>query len=306
MNKAAALIATGIGGVFFALATAWPYRPSFLKTDASDLLSTNHGKARAAVSRLLLYPATAEFGGLRTVEAEQAKYVCGSVKARDRSGGRGGARAFVYTVASDFARIDDDGQIAQRHASYRPCPGSDEDAVARLPKPAIPPAAMAAAALVQKGMPASDSGVLTSMSSQMSSTAATGAAPGGRITAAGTAVGAPAMRGGESAGQQSQAAFKATVDNENEWRADRPPLAWPVFPAGHALARAGLRRLPKDAIAAARDLETRWAGGRPRPGVTEIQDALRTLMAIDSGSPDYPAAWAAFVRLRRIEREAVS
>jgi hypothetical protein len=298
----------GIGGVFFAVAAAFPYRPGFIKTDASDFLSTNHGKARAAVTRLLLFPNTAEFSGMRTVEVEQAKYVCGGVKAKDKQGSVTGAKAFVYTVAIDFARIDDDGQIAQRHDSYRACPETEAETLARLQKPAISPGALAVAQVVQKGMPASDTSAMTTLSSQMSPSAGSS----GRIAAAGTA-GPSAIRGSVdgSAGRQSQVAFKATLDNEGDWRADRPPEAWPIFPTGHPLARPGIKRTAADAIAAAGTVEQHWAQSRSgngvrRPTTGEIQDALRTLMAVDKGSADYPTAWAAFVRLRRIEREAVA
>ncbi|MET0970088.1 MAG: hypothetical protein ABWY18_12865 [Tardiphaga sp.] len=313
MNHAAALIAVGIGGVFFAVATAFPYRPGFIKTDASDFLSTNHGKARAAVTRLLLYPNTAEFTGLRTVDVEQAKYVCGGVKAKDRQGAVTGARAFVYTVAIDFARIDDDGQIAQRHDPYRACPESEEEALARQQKLGVSPGALAVAKVVQKGVPASDTTALTNMSSQLSSSASAGSSAGGRVAGAGTGAAGSAIRGsvGGSAGQQSQVMFKATLDNESEWRADRPPEAWPLFPAGHALARPGVRRTGADAVAAANALEQRWAQsmagtGVKRPATGEIHEAMRTLMAVDAKSLDYPAAWAAFVRLRKIEREAIA
>jgi hypothetical protein len=133
------------------------------------------------------------------------------------------------------------------------------------------------------------------------------------MAATGTGAGASAIRGsvGGSAGEQSQVVFRATPDNESEWRADRPPGAWPSFPAGHALARSGVKRTGPDAVAAAGALEQRWAqfraGTSPkRPTTGEIHEALRTLMAVDAKSVDYPAAWAAFVRLRRIERESVA
>lgn len=320
MNQAAALIAVGIGGVFFAVASAFPYRPGFIKTDASDFLSTNHGKARAAVTRLLLHPNSAEFAGLRTVEVDQAKYVCGSVKAKDKEGALAGAHAFVYTVAIDFARIDDNGQIAQKHDTYRACPMSEEEERAKQQKLGISPGALAVAKVVQQGMPASDTSALTNMSSQLSSSASSSSgasSAGGRIAAVGVpgaeSATASGIRGsvGGSAGQQSNVAFKATADNEGEWRADRPPQAWPLFPADHVLALPGLKRTNADAIAAARDVEERWTqfksgASRKRPSITEIRDAQRTLLAVDATSADFPAAWALFVRLRKVEREAVA
>src|SRR4051812_3382603 len=117
MNTPAALISAGVGAAFFAAASVFYYQPSFIRPDyALDaILTTNNSKARAAVTRLLLNPSSAQFDGLRSVQVDNRKYVCGSVNAKDKSGAYTGHRAFVYTVAIDFARIDDDGEIAQRH-----------------------------------------------------------------------------------------------------------------------------------------------------------------------------------------------
>jgi hypothetical protein len=102
------------------------------------MLTSSHSKARAAVSRLLINPASAQFDVLRSVEADAAKYVCGNVKAKDKSGSYSGYRAFVYTVAIDFARIDDDGQIAQRRVAFSDCPIPEEEQIAQQ-KMAISP-----------------------------------------------------------------------------------------------------------------------------------------------------------------------
>ena len=42
----------------------------------------------------------------------------------------------------------------------------------------------------------------------------------------------------------------------------------------------------------------------PRGVASEIEEALRALMAIKRQSPQFPQAWAAFVRLRKIHHAA--
>ncbi|MEY9414278.1 hypothetical protein ABIF69_000720 [Bradyrhizobium japonicum] len=85
---------------------------------------------------MLIDPNSAKFSALRSVEADAARYVCGAVNARDKSGQSIDA-AFVYTLAVDFARIDDDGRITQLRSGFRPCP-TENDKVAQQ-KPACCP-----------------------------------------------------------------------------------------------------------------------------------------------------------------------
>jgi hypothetical protein len=123
--------------------------------------------------------------------------------------------------------------------------------------------------------------------------------------------GAPSATGTQVQGPQAQGPFKTTPDNESDWRSDRPPAAWPVFPPGHALAKPGGKRGNLEAIAAAKDIENRWAqskagNARARPSSTEINDVLRSLMLIEPKADEFTQAWAAFVRLKKIDREAQS
>ena len=53
MRIPAALVSAGVGAVFFAAAYVYYYQPAFIGDDAlAAILTTNHSKARAAVSRL--------------------------------------------------------------------------------------------------------------------------------------------------------------------------------------------------------------------------------------------------------------
>jgi hypothetical protein len=102
---------------------------------------------------------------------------------------------------------------------------------------------------------------------------------------------------------------EARVDNEIDWRSDRPPAAWPVFPPGHPLAKATHKRSTAQALALAKDVEDRWERSksrrhlRTRPSVEEVREACRALLTVDPRDKDYAKAWAAFVRLRKIDRE---
>ncbi|WP_249225279.1 hypothetical protein [Tardiphaga alba] len=309
---AAAAIASGVGGLFFAAASVFYYQPSFIKPEKvmDAVLTTNQSKARAAVTRLLINPSSAEFDGLRSVEADGAKYVCGSVRARDRTGADVGHRAFVYTVSIDFARIDDDGSIAQRHDAYRACPVSIDEERTAQKKMTISPSALQAVKTIQKALPAADTATLSGL---------TGGSSGVPAGAGGTMqqqlqnfTGQPSAG---STGQQDSGSFKAAAakaaDDEASWRADKPPAAWPIFPSDHPLSRRSESRTAGEALALARDVEERWARNKStatagRPSVEDIRAAERALLAIDPKSPDFARAWAAFVRLRTLEREAAS
>src|ERR1700761_3923705 len=111
VNIPTLLIAAAICVAFFVAAHRWFYQPDMVKPEiAFDFLSTEHMKARAAVRHRLIDPASAQFGKLRSVDSKGARFVCGGVNARDKSGQLTVA-AFVYTIAVDFARIDDDGRM---------------------------------------------------------------------------------------------------------------------------------------------------------------------------------------------------
>ncbi len=305
MNAPAALISAGVGAAFFAAASAFYYQPSFIRPDYAldSILTTNHSKARAAVTRLLLNPSSAQFDVLRSVQVAAGKYVCGSVNAKDRSGSYRGHRAFVYAVAIDFARIDDDGEIAQRHDAYKACPVSEEEERLAQQKIGISPGALQAIKLVQKTVPTADPSVLTNMASQLSP--AGGGAAGTTEQQLGRLAGQPGSGGQQSANET----FKPTPGPEADWRSDRPPTAWPVFAPDHVLTKPVQKRTNAEALELAKSVEDLWAKFRAgissqRPSLDEIREALRALMAVDAKSAEFPQAWAAFVRLRAIEREA--
>jgi hypothetical protein len=350
MNIPAALISSGVGAAFFGACYAYDYRPSFMTADHAlfDMLATSQSKARAAVSRLLINPASAQFDGLRSVEANTAKYVCGKVKAKDQSGSYSGYRAFVYTVAIDFARIDDDGRIARKHDAFRACPILEEEEIAQG-KTAISPGTLSMLKAIQKIIPANASSILAKIASQAppKGSGSSGASmeqqlaqlagqpsPGGNTSSgatmeqqlsqladrsppggdpsSGASMGQQLGRlAGQSApgGQQAKSASGTAVDIEPEWRSDQPPATWPMFPSDHPLAQPAAKRTPAQTIAFAQDVEDRWAQSRPgnakaRPSSEEIKEACRALLAIDPKSAEFPKAWATFVRLRKIDREA--
>lgn len=71
MNLRASIIATCVGAVFFGVGYTWNYQPDIINPDEVwSTFQSDHRKARAAVSRLLIEPHSARFSGLRTVEAE--------------------------------------------------------------------------------------------------------------------------------------------------------------------------------------------------------------------------------------------
>src|SRR3954451_8849296 len=168
MNIPAALISTIIGAAFFAGGYSYYIQPPSFMTDYAlpAMLAPNHAKARAAVTRLLLNPGSAEFDLLKTVNVSAAKYVCGNVNAKDQSGSYAGYHAFVYTVDVDFARIDDNGRISQKHAAFKACPAVEEEEPAQK-QIAISPGALAVAKAIQKTIPASgDPAALSKMASR--------------------------------------------------------------------------------------------------------------------------------------------
>ena len=69
MNIPAAIISAGVGVALFAAMNAFQYRPSLITPDYSlgKMFATKHSKARSAVTRLLIDPASADFSALRSV-----------------------------------------------------------------------------------------------------------------------------------------------------------------------------------------------------------------------------------------------
>jgi hypothetical protein len=318
MNYPAAIIAAGLGTAFFAAELAFYFQPSWINSDyiMGVVFSSSHSKARVAVQRLLVDPPSAEFGELRTVEAEKAKFVCGAVKAKDRAGYYAAYREFVYTVANDSARIDDDGWIAQKHAAFRACPVAPEEKPAQQKAPsdaismvkaiekAVPAAANSALSTIASNMPAgagsSPGGSLEQQVGRMANQMTGGPVPGGPSGSPGRS--GPAANSGSAGGPQT---FMASLGNESEWRSDRPPAAWPSFPFGHPLTKWAPKRTPGLALALAKDIEDRWQQSKndntnARPSTDEIQEACRALLTVDPNDSEFPKAWAAFVRLRKI------
>jgi hypothetical protein len=303
-NIPAALISAAVGAAFLGAASAYYYQPSLITPDDAlfEMLTTSHSKARAAVSRLLINPPSARFDALRSVEADAAKYVCGKVNAKDKADSYAGYREFVYTVAIDFARIDDDGRIAQRHVAFKPCPISEEQQIAQQ-KTAISPGALSMLSIIQKNIPASDPSTLSTLASQT---------PAGSKTSSGASMTQQlGQLAGQSpsGGQQTNSGSGAAPINETDWRGDRPPAAWPMFPSDHPLGRAAAKRTPAEAIAFAQDVDGRWAQSKSgnalvRPSSEEIREACRALLTIDPKSEEFPKAWGIFVRLRKIDRDA--
>ncbi|MGY3036836.1 hypothetical protein ACVIIV_006006 [Bradyrhizobium sp. USDA 4354] len=192
MNLRASIIATCIGAAFFGVGYAWNYQPDIINPDEIwSMFQSEHRMARAAVSRMLIEPDSAYFSGLRTVEADAARYVCGAVKAKSKRGHYIDA-AFVYTVASDFARVDDDGRITSQHSPYKSCPTAAEVRIAEQQVP-IAPGTLAAAKAIGKIIPQSSGGTMEQQLGQLAAQTAA-VAPGSGQSSSPAATG-PALMG---------------------------------------------------------------------------------------------------------------
>lgn len=307
MNVPGFLIAVAFGAAFFAAEYAWYYQPDFINPDALiSMFSSEHVKARAAVKHALIDPDSAKFSTLHSVEAGAARYVCGGVKARDKSGQFIDV-AFVYTVAIDFARIDDDGRITHQRSGYRPCP-TEEDKVAQQ-RPGVSPGVAAVVKTVQKAAPDVQASVAPALTKPAAS--AGGSSSGGTIEQQVRELTAKTVPPDAANGQPNPPANRGAA-KETEWQADRPPTAWPTFPPDHTLARSTGKRTPSEALALAKDVEDRWkkaessADSSLRPSPEEINEACRALLTIDSKDANYPKAWAAFARLQKMSRDIAS
>jgi hypothetical protein len=317
MNKIAATIAAGVGGTFLVLGMMFPHQVQLIASGSiMDVLwPSNEAKARFAVQAILVDPPSAQFHAVHSVQASSATYVCGNVNSRDRSGVYVGHRAFVYDVASQFVRIDDDGRIARiRVATFAPCPDANEPAPSS-PELKISPQALEMAGKVIKVMPKIDPQAVMSLAGPMADAGA-GGDPSLKGQLQVLAASTPQV--GKSSEGQSGAFTKpsppkpvltVSLESEREWRADRVPAAWPVFPAGDPLAKPADKRSAADTLALATEIEERWtkfkAGQtKARPAVTETREALRALLAIEPASEAFSQAWGLFVRLRQIDRDA--
>lgn len=305
MNVYGFLIAVTFGGAFFAIEYGLYYQPDIINPDVLiSAFSTEHRRARAAVRHTLINPDSAKFGTLRSVEADAARYVCGAVNARDKSGQSVNA-AFVYTVAIDFARIDDDGRITQYQSGYRPCPTGEDKVVQQ--RPAVSPGLTSVVEAVQKVAPEVQISVAPVLTTPAPS--AGGSSSGGTMEQQVRQLAARTVPPDAANRHQPNPAATREVAKESEWHADRPPTAWPKFPPDHALAKPTRKRTPSEALKLAKDVEDRWKQAEPsadvsmRPSAEDINEACRALLTIDPKDIEYPKAWAAFTRLQKISRD---
>lgn len=307
MNVPGLLIAVAFGGAFFAIEYGLYYQPDFINPDVlMSTFSAEHKRARAAVRHALINPDSAQFGTLHSVEADAARYVCGAVSARDKSGQSVNA-AFVYTVAVDFARIDDDGRITHYQSGYRPCPTEDKVAQQR---PAVSPGLASVAKAVQKVAPEGLTSAATVLTKPTPS--AGGSSSGGTMEQQVRELAARTVPPDAATGHQPNPAATREVAKESEGRADRPPAAWPTFPPNHVLAKPTRKRTPSEALKLAKDVEDRWQQAESsadismRPSAEDIDEACRALLSIDPKDTEYPKAWAAFTRLQKMRRDTAA
>jgi hypothetical protein len=305
MNVPGLLIAVAFGGAFFAIEYGLYYQPDFINADVLiSTFSTEHRRARAAVRHALINPDSAQFGTLRSVEADTARYVCGAVSARDKAGQSVNA-AFVYTVAVDLARIDDDGRITYYQSGYRSCPTGEDKVVQQ--RPAVSPGLTSVAKAVQKVAPEG----LTSVAPMLTAPAPTagGSTSGGSMEQQVRELAARTVPPDAANKQQSSPAPMRQAAKASEAQAERPPAAWPTFPPDHVLAKPTRKRTPVEALKLAKDVEDRWkqaeasADVSMRPSAEDINEACRALLAIDPRDTEYPKAWDSFTRLQKIRRD---
>jgi hypothetical protein len=320
MNKIAAIIAVGIGGSFMAVQLMFPQQMlglvSFSWVD--DYMAGDQARARSAVYKLLIDPQSAGFQDLRTVESGKAKFVCGKVNSKDKSGVYAGHRAFVYERAGDVAHVDDDGRIVKVSAVFRPCPVPEDGA----PPPqviTISPEAMAVAGKILKALPTIETQAVPPV-------AAVALGSGGGSAGAGRSGGSiqsgaqslaqsvpqldrkPSGQGAGNTEARAKPASEASRENERDWRGDRPPAAWPVFAADDPLAKPATKRSNAETLALASEIDKRWTNldagrSKAKPSMAETREALRALLAIDPASKEFPQAWTLFVQLRKIDRD---
>ena len=301
------MIAVTAGVAFFAAEHRWYYQPDVINPDVTlDIFSTEQMKARAAIRRVLLDPNSAQFSALRSVEKDEARFVCGAVKARDKTGQLATA-AFVYTVAIDFARIDDDGRITHQRAPFRPCPVTEEEAFAQQ-KSAVSPGALSIAQNVQKVAPKVNSPAVSALTRLAGSSGETSGGHDGAATRrTRRKVRKCVRRGGRKEGQTRRSRPVSTTNATGAPTVRR--LHGRYF---HWITRWRNRRgsaPAAEALALAKDVEERWeqakspASSKLRPSSEEIREACRALLSVDHGDTEFPKAWAAFVRLRKIDRE---
>jgi hypothetical protein len=305
MNIRAFLIATALGATFLAVEYHWYYQPDMIDPDGlMSILSGEHRKARAAVRHVLIDPDSAEFGTLSSVVADAARYVCGGVKARDKSGQFIDA-AFVYAVAVDYARVDDDGRITHQRTGFRPCPTEEDKVVQQTPT--LSPGVLSAIKTVQKIAPQADVSAASALTTLAPS--GSGASSRGTMEQQIRELSARTAPPDSANGQQANPVVKRGGGKESERQVDQPPAAWPKFPPGHPLTESTKKRTPSEALAFAKDVEDRIKQAElsgditTRPSSDEIKEACRALLTIDPKDREYREAWAAFLQLQKRDRD---
>ena len=99
----------------------------------------------------------------------------------------------------------------------------------------------------------------------------------------------------------------AASPREAKWDEANPPPDWPKFTVIPGKPKPKPRS-PDQALSTALNIEKRWAdyrSGKTKKPVTLVENgnAIEGLVMIKSTLPQYPQAWAAFVRLRKLDRE---
>jgi hypothetical protein len=90
------------------------------------------------------------------------------------------------------------------------------------------------------------------------------------------------------------------------WIENKPPARWPSFTKIPGKPRPVVK--PGKALEMVAHVEQRWRdfkGGHAKehPTIRETGAAMDALLTIDPSSPSFAAAWAAFVRLSKIDAE---
>lgn len=91
-------------------------------------------KAKQSVTAILIDPSSAQFDGIRVIDHEFGRFVCGLVNARNRMGGYTGRKPFVHKVDAGLTHVLSDAVAIYEAgtAMVKPC----------FPSLDVPPTAM--------------------------------------------------------------------------------------------------------------------------------------------------------------------
>lgn len=106
---------------------------------------------------------------------------------------------------------------------------------------------------------------------------------------------------------QAPAPFVATVQNETAWKPEILPVDWPSFtklPDEKPLAAKATKLKIEGAISILAKWDA-YSSGKSKiyPSDKEADLAVKYLMTIERSDPDFPPAWAVFIKLRQAARE---